>query len=261
MGSIPRQTSLDLSINFDGHSVRMAGTPERPEWVARDVCRVLHVHHTANALYNAGVTAEERGSFRVHTLGGPQDVTTVTEPGLWKLVLISRKPAAVRFKHWLASDVLPCIREHGCYPAPTRPALPPPAPPTPLALARHMLDALEAHDQKIAEVAARVGRIEARAEVAEIELRLLPPAQVPAPAKTARAALNERVQAWGAANGGAFREAWRKLKRELYHRCSFDAEARAHNSGRHWLDEVEDAGLMPTLYAIACEVLEETRAA
>ena len=117
-------STLDLELSFDGHRVRMVGTTDRPQWIARDVCRVLHVHHTADALRNAGVTPEERGWFQVDTLGGPQDMTTVFEPGLWKLVMISRKPAAARFKHWLATDVLPSIRRHGYYPPPSTLALP-----------------------------------------------------------------------------------------------------------------------------------------
>ncbi len=116
--------SLSLTLTFDGHRVRMIGTPERPEWIARDVCRALLIHHTADALRNAGIAADERGSTRIDTPGGPQDVTTVTEPGLWKLVMASRKPAALRFKQWLATDVLPCIRKHGCYPAPAQPRIP-----------------------------------------------------------------------------------------------------------------------------------------
>lgn len=117
-------SGLALTLTFDGHRVRMVGTPERPEWIAKDVCRALSIHHTADALRNAGITADERGSTRIDTPGGPQDVTTITEPGLWKLVMASRKPAALRFKHWLAEDVLPCIRRYGCYPAPVEPRLP-----------------------------------------------------------------------------------------------------------------------------------------
>lgn len=116
---------LDLALSFDGHRVRMVGTAERPEWIAKDACRVLHIHNTSQALSDAGVTAAERGISRTDTPGGPQTVTTVTEPGLWKLVLISRKPAAARFKSWLASEVLPSIRRHGCFPPPPeRPTLP-----------------------------------------------------------------------------------------------------------------------------------------
>jgi prophage antirepressor-like protein len=110
---------LSLTLTFDGHRVRMVGAPERPEWVAKDACRVLQVHNTADALRNAGVTPAEKGVVRIDTLGGPQDVTTIVESGLWKLVLLSRKPSAQRFKAWLAEEVLPCIRQHGCYPAPS----------------------------------------------------------------------------------------------------------------------------------------------
>ncbi len=110
--------SLNLELSWEGHRVRMVGTPERPEWIAKDVCRVLHIHNSSDALWRAGVTPAERGSVSTETLGGPQAVTTVTEPGLWKLVLISRKPAAARFKHWLATEVLPSIRKYGCYPPP-----------------------------------------------------------------------------------------------------------------------------------------------
>jgi anti-repressor protein len=111
--------ALTLTLTFDGHRVRMAGTPERPEWIAKDVCRVLDIHNTARALANAGVTDDEKGVHRVNTPGGPQDVTTITQPAVWKLVLISRKPGALRFKEWLANDVLPSLAAHGCYPPPT----------------------------------------------------------------------------------------------------------------------------------------------
>jgi prophage antirepressor-like protein len=245
---------LDLALTWEGHRVRMAGTAERPEWIAKDVCHLLHLRNTAQALSDAGVVTSERGISRADTPGGPQDVTTVTEAGLWKLVIASRKPVALRFKQWLAECVLPCLRKHGCYPAPVAP------PASALGLFRQTLEALETHERQLAEQGARLARIEARHEVAETELRALPAATKPAPAKSDRAALNERVRAWGAANGGAYSEAWSKLRHELLYRCHFDAAARSVHSGRSWLDEVEAAGLMATLYAIACETLAEVTA-
>ncbi len=115
--------SLDLALTWEGHRVRMVGTAERPEWIARDVCRVLGIHNTSRALANAGVLEAEKGVHRVNTPGGPQDVTTVLEAGLWKLVLISRKPGARRFKDWLAAEVLPSLRKDGRYPPREVPAL------------------------------------------------------------------------------------------------------------------------------------------
>jgi prophage antirepressor-like protein len=109
---------LALTLTFDGHRVRMVGTPERPEWIAKDVCRVLDLHNGRTTLA-AVVPADEKGVHAVDTLGGRQEVATVTEPGLYRLITRSRKPAAQRFQAWLFGDVLPCIRQHGCYPAPS----------------------------------------------------------------------------------------------------------------------------------------------
>lgn len=117
--------SLNLSLTFEGHKVRMVGTPDRPQWVAKDVCRVLAIHNSRDALYRAGVKAEEGCLFKTDTPGGPQQIRTINEAGLWKLVMISRRPSALRLKQFLADDVLPCLRKHGCYPGPAkRPALP-----------------------------------------------------------------------------------------------------------------------------------------
>lgn len=242
---------LSLDLNYHGHKVRMVGTAERPEWVAKDVCRVLSLT-THNA--GQGVPEGEKGHCAVVTPGGPQEFVTVTEAGLYRLISRSRTPAAGRFQAWLFGDVLPCIRQHGCFPPPSTPT----AAPSTLGLARQMLEALEAQERQLAEHGTRLARIEARHEVAQVELLALPPAAIDAPEKPPRAALNQRVRAWGASHGGTYQEAWRKLKGELLYRLRFDADARSRHSGRHWLDEVEVAGQMPALYAIACEVLPGT---
>ncbi len=112
---------LSLSLTYEGHKVRMVGTPEAPQWVAKDACRVLGLT-THNA--GQGIPDEEKGHCNVVTPGGPQEFVTVTEAGLYRLIARSRKPNAQAFQRWLYNDVLPCIRKHGCYPAPAEaPAL------------------------------------------------------------------------------------------------------------------------------------------
>jgi hypothetical protein len=49
-----------------------------------------------------------------------QKVVIINEPGLYSLVLGSKKPGAKRFKRWVTHDVLPSIRKTGSYVAPQR---------------------------------------------------------------------------------------------------------------------------------------------
>ena len=54
----------------------------------------------------------------MHTLGGPQEMVIISEPGLYKLLGRSNKPEAKRFDRWVRHDILPSIRKHGFYAAP-----------------------------------------------------------------------------------------------------------------------------------------------
>jgi anti-repressor protein len=108
--------SLSLTLTFDGHRVRMAGTADQPLWIAKDVCYVLGLHGSSNIARD--IPEAEKGIVNLTTPGGPQPCVCVREAGLYRLIARSRKPAAQRFQSWLFGEVLPCIRQHGCYPAP-----------------------------------------------------------------------------------------------------------------------------------------------
>lgn len=71
---------------------RMVGTQEAPEWIAADVCAVLGIEQHHRAL--AGMPEDCKGRQIMTTPGGPQELLTVTEPGLYRLVARSRKPEA-----------------------------------------------------------------------------------------------------------------------------------------------------------------------
>ena len=53
------------------------------------------------------------------TPGGKQSVSVVNEPGLYTLVLRSRKPEAREFKRWVTHEVIPQIRKTGSYSVPS----------------------------------------------------------------------------------------------------------------------------------------------
>lgn len=58
-----------------------------------------------------GVTS----SYTLETAGGKQNVTIVSEGGLYRLVFKSRKPEAEAFVTWVTEEVLPQIRKTGSY--------------------------------------------------------------------------------------------------------------------------------------------------
>lgn len=110
-----------IKFEFEGHSVRLANPdPEAPEWIAKDVCEALEIERTDSALRS--LDADEKGTHTVSTPGGPQEMATVTEAGLYALIGRSRKPAAKRFRRWLNHEVLPSIRRTGGYVEPGREA-------------------------------------------------------------------------------------------------------------------------------------------
>ncbi len=111
-----------LAFTYAGHEVRTAGTPDAPLFVAADVCRVLEIVNAADALTR--LDEDEKGIASIYTLGGTQEMATVTESGLYSLILGSRKPEAKAFKRWVTSDVLPAIRKTGRYEVAPTNALP-----------------------------------------------------------------------------------------------------------------------------------------
>lgn len=84
-----------------------------PWFVAADVCRALEIGNSRQAV--ARLDDDEKGVISTDTLGGKQEITIINEPGLYTLVLGSRKPEAKAFKRWITHEVLPSIRKTGAY--------------------------------------------------------------------------------------------------------------------------------------------------
>ena len=82
-----------------------------PWFVAADVCRALEHSNVSMALER--LDADEKAKFNLGLRGG--DTGCVNEPGLYSLVLGSRKPEAKAFKRWITHEVIPSIRKTGGY--------------------------------------------------------------------------------------------------------------------------------------------------
>ena len=89
-----------------------------PWFVAVDVCRALEMSDVSMTIRR--LDDDEKGTSSICTLGGKQEMAIVNEPGLYTLVLSSRKPEAKAFKRWITHEVIPSIRKHGGYLTPEK---------------------------------------------------------------------------------------------------------------------------------------------
>ena len=96
-------------------NVRAVDRGGQPWFVAKDVCDCLDIrtNDAANSL-----DEDEKGYESIVSLGGAQQTLIISEPGLYSLILRSRKPDAKAFKRWLVHEVIPSIRRHGVYATP-----------------------------------------------------------------------------------------------------------------------------------------------
>ncbi len=108
---------LQRAFNYQGRQVRTILIDGEPWWVAKDVCDVLEIGDTRQAVER--LDDDERYLIPVtDNLGRQQESWVVSEPGLYSLILGSRKPEAKSFKRWITHEVIPAIRTTGMYAAP-----------------------------------------------------------------------------------------------------------------------------------------------
>ena len=105
-------TSSLVPFEYEGRQVRVISDELGDPWfVAADLLASLGLDRKALERLDE----DEKGVSSIHTPGGEQAMTIVNEPGMYNLVLGSRKKEAHRFKRWVTHEVLPTIRRTGSY--------------------------------------------------------------------------------------------------------------------------------------------------
>lgn len=103
-------------FDFKGAPLRtLTDKAGEPWFVAKDVCDILELGNTTNAL--RALDEDEKTNFtncNVAQNGGRAPLI-ISEPGLYKLIMRSRKPEAKEFQRWVTHEVLPQIRKTGGY--------------------------------------------------------------------------------------------------------------------------------------------------
>ncbi|GAA1992561.1 phage antirepressor Ant [Isoptericola halotolerans] len=102
-------------FDFDGTAVRVITDEHGEPWfVLTDLCKILGLTRRAAAVAER-LADDEKGVRLADTPGGPQNLTMVTEAGMWTVILRSDSPAAEPVRRWVTHEVLPTIRRTGQY--------------------------------------------------------------------------------------------------------------------------------------------------
>ncbi len=110
-------TSIQLFHNDQFGDVRALSIDGEPWFVAKDVCDALGIRTDTVRVILDNDEVDETNPNTIGVAGG-RNPLIVSEPGLYKLILKSRKPEAKAFQRWVTHDVLPAIRRHGAYATP-----------------------------------------------------------------------------------------------------------------------------------------------
>ena len=103
------------TFNFNSNPVRTLTDENSDPWfVAKDVCDILGLENSRKA--TAELDSDEKNTVTISDgIAGNPNRTIISEPGLYKLIMRSRKPEAKAFQRWVTHEVLPQIRKTGGY--------------------------------------------------------------------------------------------------------------------------------------------------
>jgi len=98
---------------FQNINVRVLDESGTLKFVMKEVADALGYKLATN--FSKLINDKYKGISEVNTLGGPQEMLTVTEPGLYQALARSQQPKAEPFQDWVFEEVLPSIRKTGKY--------------------------------------------------------------------------------------------------------------------------------------------------
>jgi len=105
-------------FNYNDNQVRVMEVDGKLWFVAKDVCDVLGLADVTSALRT--LDDDEKLIRKISGAGQSRDMATISESGLYALVLRSNKPEAKNFARWVRKDVLTSISKHGVYMTPAK---------------------------------------------------------------------------------------------------------------------------------------------
>lgn len=103
-------------INFENElgTIRTTLLNEEAYFVAKDVAEALGYKNTRDAIAKY-VDEEDKANVAIHDGSQNRQQVAINESGLYSLIFGSKLPHAKEFKRWVTKEVLPAIRQRGCF--------------------------------------------------------------------------------------------------------------------------------------------------
>ena len=107
-------------FQFNTNQVRILIIDGQPWFVGSDICKILSINNFSDAY--ARLKEYEKQTIKSDTIDNTDVIRNpntiiISEPGLYRLILTSRKPQAEPFQDWVCQEVIPSIRKTGKYEA------------------------------------------------------------------------------------------------------------------------------------------------
>ena len=105
---------LTVFENKDFGEIRTVEIGEEIWFILNDVCTALEIANARDT--KARLERDDVGTTDIiDNLGRKQKISIINEYALYECILLSRKPNAKQFKHWITHEVIPAIRKTGSY--------------------------------------------------------------------------------------------------------------------------------------------------
>ena len=108
------ETTDITPFTYNNHQIRVITRDGEPWFILADLCKVLGLSNSSEVAHRLDpVTLSSAESQNAR--GQVRKTAITSEPGLYEVIFMSRKPEAQAFKRWVMHDVLPSIRKRGGY--------------------------------------------------------------------------------------------------------------------------------------------------
>lgn len=182
---------LQRVFNYQGQQVRTVVKDGEPWFVAKDVCDVLGIANSRDAV--SRLSDKQKAGVGISDGSQMRQVTVISEGGVYKLVFRSNKPEAEQFSDWVAEEVLPSIRKTGQY----------------IAQPKSQSELILMLAQQNVENEKRLRQLEERANAAHHRIDNIDKIDT---IGDLQQRLNAMIRKYAADNGLSFQRAWREFK-------------------------------------------------